>query len=299
LNIDSQNVKYVKDVNVNELTAYNKSLPYFDEKLFYILLDFCKNEKNNIFFKPDYILNNISGQNLIDGIEKFKQNIQCLRNWIIKDKKYDLIGEVSIDYLTSPRSRKLNQTKKYINFIKLFTEIEKTKEIKDKIKINFEKKFEVINGNEKILVITSNGNYGDYLDILKKSKIFEEDNINNINNDDKFPLEILKEVKSSGINFIITYVPRAYVNIKTIYSNENEMKILKEHFESLSNEVKRLTEENKSLENLSNEVKRLTEENKSFGNLSNEVKRLTKENKALNDKVCNMTEEIERLKNNK
>ena len=83
LNIDSQNIKYTKGVNLNELTVYNRGLPYFHENLFFILYEFCKKEKNNIIFKQDYILNNVSGQKLVDWIENFKQNVQSLRNWIL------------------------------------------------------------------------------------------------------------------------------------------------------------------------------------------------------------------------
>jgi len=282
LNIDSQNIKYTKDINLNELTTYDRSLPYFDEKLFSILYEFCKNEKNNIIFKPDYILNDISGQKLIDGIENFKQNMQCLRDWIKKDKKYDIIGEVSINYLTkSQNNRKLAQTEKYIKFIQLFNKIEKAKEIKDKIKINFEKIFELIYGNEKVLLITTDGRYDDYLINLKKSKIFANDTENDEDNN-IYPIKILKQIKSSDIHFIITYVPRAYVNIKSVYSNENEMEILKKNFENLYNKVKILTEENNRL-----------------GDLSKEVKRLTEENKILNNKVSNLNKEIENLKKNK
>ena len=282
MNIDSQNIKYTKDINLNELTTYDRSLPYFDEKLFSILYEFCKNEKNNIIFKPDYILNDISGQKLIDGIENFKQNMQCLRDWIKKDKKYDIIGEVSINYLTkSQNNRKLAQTEKYIKFIQLFNKIEKAKEIKDKIKINFEKIFELIYGNEKVLLITTDGRYDDYLINLKKSKIFANDTENDEDNN-IYPIKILKQIKSSDIHFIITYVPRAYVNIKSVYSNENEMEILKKNFENLYNKVKILTEENNRL-----------------GDLSKEVKRLTEENKILNNKVSNLNKEIENLKKNK
>lgn len=284
LNMDSQDIKYTKGegVNLNELTTYNRSLPYFDEKLFSILYEFCKNEKQNVIFKPDYILNNVSGQKLIDGIEKFKQNIQCLRDWIEKDKKYDIIGEVSINYLTTFRNnRKLEQTIRYIKFIKLFSTIENANEIKEKIKLNFEHLFELIYGNEKILLITSDGNYDDYLNTLKKSKIFENNAINDENNN-ILPFKILKEIKNSDIHFIITYVPRAYVNIKTIYSNEKEMEIIKKKFEDLSNDVKRLTEENKQL-----------------GGLNEKVKKLTEENMVLNNKICYLNKEIENLKNNK
>ena len=296
LNIDSQNIKYTKDINLNELTTYDRSLPYFDENLFSILYEFCKKEKNNIIFKPDYILNDISGQKLINGIENFKQNIQCLRDWIKKDNKYDIIGEVSINYLTkSHNNRKLAQTEKYIKFIQLFNEIKKAKEIKDKIKINFEKLFELIYGNEKVLLITTDGRYDDYLNNLKKSKIFANDTENDEDNN-IYPIKILKQIKSSDIHFIITYVPRAYVNIKSVYSNENEMEILRKNFENLNNKVKILTEENNRLGDLSKEIKKLTEENNRLGDLSKEVKKLTEENKVLNNKVSNLNKEIENLK---
>lgn len=45
LKIDSQNIKYVNEVNLNALTVYNRKLSYFDEKLFSMLLDFCKKKK--------------------------------------------------------------------------------------------------------------------------------------------------------------------------------------------------------------------------------------------------------------
>lgn len=273
---------------MNALTVYNRKLSYFDEKLFSMLLDFCKKKNSNIIYKPDYILNNITGQQLIDGIENFKLNMQSFRNWIKKDKKYDLIGEVSIDYLTNPNNiKKLIQTKKYIDFIKLFNSIEKENEIKFSIKANFEKLFGLINENEKVLIMTSDGNYESYLYNLKQSNIFKNDTDNNEYNNN-LSLDILNEVKKSGINFIITYVPRAYVNIKPIYSNDNEIEKLKNNMEILN---KRVTEEKKRFED---KVKLLTEENKRVGN---EIKKVTEENKALNHKIDDLKKEIKILKN--
>ena len=88
----------MKRVNINEFTAYNPSLPWFNEKLFTILVDFCKNKKS-IFFNPDYIMNDINGEVLLEQIPKFKENIHCFKDWIKKERKYDLIGKVSINYL--------------------------------------------------------------------------------------------------------------------------------------------------------------------------------------------------------
>ncbi len=144
LNIENaQYVKFPKRVNINELTTYNKTSPCFDENLFSILLNFCKKEKENIIFNPDYIINNVSGNQLM-RILNFKENIQCLRNWIKKDKIYDLIGEVSIDYLTNPKERKLKQTLKYIKIIKLLKEIDNEKNIDLKKKTKFHELFGLV-----------------------------------------------------------------------------------------------------------------------------------------------------------
>jgi regulator of replication initiation timing len=55
----------------------------------------------------------------------------------------------------------------------------------------------------------------------------------------------------------------------------------------------------KKFEDLSNDVKRLTEENKQLGGLNEKVKKLTEENMVLNNKICYLNKEIENLKNNK
>ena len=175
LNIDSQKVKFVKSVNINEFATYNPSLPWFDEKLFTILVNFCKNGKKSIFFNPDYIINDISGEVLLEQIPKFKENIHCLKDWIKKERQYDLIGEISIDYLTNPKARKLIQTIKYIDIIKLLQLIENEEDINRKIKTKFEALFNLVYGNEKILVITTDGNYEQYLNNLKNSKIFKDE----------------------------------------------------------------------------------------------------------------------------
>ena len=288
LNIDSRTIKFIKEVNINNLCIYNRTLPYFDENLIPILVSFCQKEKLNIKFNPDYIINNINGKQLLDGIGKCKENIHYFRNLIKEDKNYDLIGEVSIGYLTNPDERKFLQTKRYINLIKLFDEIKNTENIKEQAKVKFEELFSLVHQNDKILVVTSNGNYEDYLNNLKNSKIFEEDNLvcspNQINllanEKSSRSIQILKELKNSGINFIIVYAPRAYVNIKSKYSGVDSTEELKKKFDELSIIVSNLTEENKRLKNIEKEVERLTIENK---NLNIEINHLKDEMKKMNE----------------
>ena len=74
--------------------------------------------------------------------------------------------------------------------------------------------------------MTSDSNNENYLNNMEMPKIFKDD-INNNECNNNLPLEILNEIKNSGINFIITYVPRPYDNIKSSYSNDNEIEILK------------------------------------------------------------------------
>ena len=293
LGIDCQNVKSVKSVNINELVTYNQNLSWFNEKLFTILLDFCKNEKKNIYFNPDYIMNDIRGEVLLEQIPKFKENIHCFKHWIKKERKYDLIGEVSIDYLTNPKARKLTQTIKYIKFINLLKKIENKEDISANIKTKFEALFNLVYGNEKILVITTDGNYEQYLNNLKNSKIFKDEENIEVNNTDSKTLEILKEIKQSKINFIMIYVPRSYVNIEYNYSNEDKIKQLSDAVHILQGEVSKLKEENKILSDkiiklTDEEVSKLKEENKI---LSDKVIKLTEENKDLKDKIAKITKE--------
>ena len=288
LNIDSRTIKFIKEVNINNLCIYNRTLPYFDENLIPILVSFCQKEKLNIKFNPDYIINNINGKQLLDGIGKCKENIHYFRNFIKEDKNYDLIGEVSIGYLTNPDERKFLQTKRYINLIKLFDEIKNTENIKEQAKVKFEELFSLVHQNDKILVVTSNGNYEDYLNNLKNSKIFEEDNLvcspNQINllanEKSSRSIQILKELKNSGINFIIVYAPRAYVNIKSKYSGVDSTEELKKKLDNLGKIVSNLTEENQRLKNIEKEVGRLTIENK---NLNIEINHLKDEMKKMNE----------------
>ena len=55
---DPKNIKYINEVDINKLTAYDRTLARFDDNLFDILLKFCKKETKNIIFHPDYIINN-------------------------------------------------------------------------------------------------------------------------------------------------------------------------------------------------------------------------------------------------
>ena len=237
-----KNIKFIDEVDINKLTVFDRSLSWFDDNLFDILLKFCKQDTKNIIFHPDYIINNIEGKNLIEKIIKYKENIHCFKDWIKNDKKYDLIGEISVDYLTTSKERKLSQTQKYINFIRLFEEIEKCQNIKTKIKKEFEEKLGLINENEKILVLTSDGNYEDYLNNLKQSKIFKTKKNNETDDPGlTIPQKILKVLKTSGVHFIIIYVPRAYVNIQPAYSENETIKIMKEKIDYLTDVIKKLT----------------------------------------------------------
>ena len=237
-----KNIKFIDEVDINKLTVFDRSLSWFDDNLFDILLKFCKQDTKNIIFHPDYIINNIEGKNLIEKIKKYKENIHCFKDWIKNDKKYDLIGEISVDYLTTSKERKLSQTQKYINFIRLFEEIEKCQNIKTKIKKEFEEKLGLINENEKILVLTSDGNYEDYLNNLKQSKIFKTKKNNETDDPGlTIPQKILKVLKISGVHFIIIYVPRAYVNIQPAYSENETIKIMKEKIDYLTDVIKKLT----------------------------------------------------------
>ena len=307
LKIDSKNAKFINRVNLNDLTVYNRNLPWFDENLFPILVDMCKKEDKNIYFDPDYIINNINGQILLDGIEKCKENIQYFTNWISKDKIYDLIGEVSIDYLTNPNNSEFVKISKYIEFIKLFKSIKNQMEINSEIKKKFEEKFGLIYDNEKVLIMTFDGNYNEYLNFLKYSKIFQnekdnksniiEDNItfnqlnyneiNNMNsinccNFDKnmdahnnMSQNMLNKIKNSGINCIIIYVPRSNVNVKSNYSiNSNEFLELKKDVEKLKNNVIDLTNDTNLLKE---KVRKLEEGNKEVKNLMEEIRTKIKE----------------------
>jgi len=293
LKIDSQNIKFVKKININEFTVYNPSLPWFNENLFTILVDFCKKEKKSIFFSPDFILNDVSGKLLLEKIPKFKENIHCLKDWIDKNKKYDLIGEVSIDYLTNPKSKKFNQTKKYINIINLFKLIENEVNINSNIKTKFEALFNLVYGNEKILVITTDGNYEQYLQNLKISKIFKNDKDSEDKNISE-AINILKLIKNSQINFIVLYVPRSYVNVKYTYSDNNKIMKLEEDLKKLTDKVAienkklndKISELRKENKDLHDNVTILKTENK---DLHDNVTILKTENKDLNKKVKELT----------
>ena len=67
-----KNIKFIEKININELTVYNRDLPWFDDNLFALLLEFCKKETKNIIFNPDYIINDIKGKYLKEKIEKYK-----------------------------------------------------------------------------------------------------------------------------------------------------------------------------------------------------------------------------------
>ena len=283
LHIDSQRIKFNMKVDINVLVSLDLRQPWFDMRLFQILFEFCKGEKKNFIFNPDYILNDVSGKLLLDNLPSFKQNIKYFRNWIKAERKYDLIGEISIDYLTKSKEKKYSQTLKYIRFIKLLKSIENDNSIERKKKTLFEEKFNLIYGNEKVLVITTDGNYEQYLKNLRTSKIFGEDekkeeekNYYQSNNIETEPIKILK-LLNTDINFILTYVPRAYVNIKT--NQCNEIKALREKLQNLERLFSKKFEE----QNLS--IAKLTEENKIFQtqirNFETQVTNLTEENKKM------------------
>ncbi len=300
LGIKSEDAKYIGKININELTVYNRIFPWFDENLFYLLLDFCQNEKHNIIFDPDYIIKNINGDTLLNGIAKHKENIHCLRNWIDKNKSYDLIGEISLDYLSE--NRKVIQTLKYINIINLFHKIQNSKQINPEKKKKFEEKFGLVPENEKILIIMTDGNYEKYLNNLKDSKIFkEEKKVNNnietaLNNKLTISQQIINDIKNSGINFIIVYVPRAYVNIKTIYSDLDKFQ---KQVEELKKEITQLKEEKASLYSSKGEIKKSTDENVDIDYLREELLKLKNENKNLQIKLDDLTLKFDKFEPNK
>jgi len=287
LEIKSKEAKFIDKININELTVYNKSLPWFDENLFYTLLDFCKNEKNNIIFAPDYIIKNISGDKLLNGIEKHKENIQYYTNLIDIKKTYDLIGDISINYLSE--NRKTIQTLKYINIINLFHKIQKNKQINPEKKQKFEDKFGFAIENEKILIINTEGNY---LNNLKDSKIFKEDIKEKIkeNNDKEILLnnkltpsqQILNDIQNSGINFIIVYVPRPNIKIKTIYS-------FLDNFESVKSQI----------EDMKEQITKIKKERAALGNLREEILKLKNENENLKEEINKVGLKIDKLEHNK
>ena len=126
-----------------------------------------------------------------------------------------------------------------------------------------------------------------HLNYLRESKIFKEEKDEIENNDsnykDKVPIKILKLLKTD-INFILVYVPRGYVNIKS--NNSNEVKVLKEEFEKLKRE---LSNSINKINDLKTQITKLTEENKIFQNkvtnLQTQVNILTEENKQLKLKI--------------
>lgn len=166
-----------------------------------------------------------------------------------KNKKYDLIGEVSINHLTE--NRKIDQTSKYINVINLFHEIQKNWRINPGEKQIFEDKFELVAENEKILILMFDGNY---LINLEDSKAFKDNNNEEIvlNNKLNTSQQILDEVKKSGIIFIIVYIPRAYENIEPSHSKLD-------NFESIQNQidertVNKIKDENEKLKESVNNI---------------------------------------------
>ena len=250
---EPKNIKYIKEVDINKLTVYDRTLAWFDDNLFDILLKFCKKEINNIIFHPDYIINNIEGQNLKERIKKFNKNVLYFEDWIKNDKKYDLMGEVSLSHLTTSKDRKLLQIQKYIKFFRLFEEIEECQNIKTEIKKEFEEKLGLINGNEKILVLKFEGSYEDYLNYLKQSKIFKNDKNNETDDGGLNPLQtILKELKTSGIHFIIIYIRRDYVKNRPADPQDEVLEKMKKDINDLTNEfieirleIMKLKKENK------------------------------------------------------
>jgi len=280
LNIDCQRIKFNITVDINGFVSWDLRQPWFDKRLFQILFDFCKDEKKNFFFSPDYILNDISGKLLLDRLPSFPQNIQYFRNWIKAERKYDLIGEISINYLTNTKDKKYFQTMKYIRFIKLLKSIEDDKNIDDKKKTLFEEKLKLIYGNEKVLVLTTDGNYDQYLKNLRASKIFEEDKKieeekknSQSHHLDTEPIKILK-LLNTDINFILIYVPRGYVNIS--YNQCKEANTLRDELQNVKSELEK--------QNLS--ISKLNVENK---NLSTQVEKLREE-------INNLIEENEKMK---
>ena len=74
-------IKYLHENESScEVFGIDRNLVCNDDSIKYKNIDLNdENEVNSVIkdFKPDYILNNVSGQKLIYGIEKFKQNMQC------------------------------------------------------------------------------------------------------------------------------------------------------------------------------------------------------------------------------
>ena len=279
-----KNINYKTDVNVNQLTVYDTRQPWFNGKIFDYLVDFCKSENDIVIFKPDYIINNIKGSKLSERIKIYEQNIQYLRNWISPDKNYDLIGEISINYLTN--KKEIEQTKKYVKIIQILQKIQNDNDISIEVKKAFEKKFNLVNENEKVLVLTSDGNYESYLETLKNSDVFKEnDNKIIVSDKDDISSEILKTLKESGINFIFIYTPRAYVNIKPIYYGnpkiENDVSEMKKIISILAEENNKLKEQ----------VKELFPIKKQIALMEERINKLTEENEKLNAKQEKKEEE--------
>ena len=235
---DPKNIKYIKEVDINKLTAYDRTLAWFDDNLFNILLKFCKKETKNIIFHPDYIINNIEGQNLKERIKKYNKDVIYFEDWIKNDKKYDLMGEVSLSHLTTSKDRILLQIKKYIKFFRLFEEIEECKNIKTEIKKEFEENLGLINGNEKILVLKFAGNNEDYLNYLKQSKIVINDKNNEIDDGGLTPLQtIFKELKTSGVHFITIYIWRDHVKNRPANPQDEALEKIRKDLDVIKEQI--------------------------------------------------------------
>ena len=64
------------------------------------------------------------GETIQGILNKFKENIIGDKNRIKLNQNYDLICEISLHYLTSEKGKKLEQTNKYLDFLKLLKNIE-------------------------------------------------------------------------------------------------------------------------------------------------------------------------------
>ena len=126
----------------------------------------------------------------------------------------------------------------------------------------------------------------------KDSKIFKEDIKEKIkeNNDKEILLnneltpsqQILNDIQNSGINFIIIYVPRPNVKIKTIYS-------FLDNFESFKSQI----------EDMKEQITKIKEERAALGNLREEILKLKNENENLKEAINNISLKINKLKPNK
>ena len=81
------------------------------------------------------------------------------------------------------------------------------------------------------------GSYEDYPNYLKQSKIFKNDKNNETDDGGLNPLQtILKELKTSGIHFIIIYIRRDYVKNRPANPQDEVLEKMKKDINDLTNE---------------------------------------------------------------